>query len=222
MIHTFRSIGNPVAMAQHLIPDELLRQLSELEQRQAANLRVPKYASRVLTKQFVSQHALTNWLTRKVFHLDADEHRDHNSTRLFSCRDAVLLACAAHFVMPGLIPLSIAKPVAEHCAASVLRSLCQPKNSISTSQEVMVFPLRGRWLMAQRDGQGQIIAKDLASDDADGFELSAADLPAARFVFEPERLVLGILEALGEGVVIGNATQIRRAAATKQKRRKGS
>jgi len=118
-----------------------------------AAMRLPLYGAKILTGRLnIPQTTLTNWPTRKVFGLDADQHRTDNEGRPYSAHDAILLAHAARLVAFGL-PISVAKPLAERLTDAV-PAYFRPRASaatftgdelVFTGDELRIFPCPWDW-----------------------------------------------------------------------------
>lgn len=178
------------------------KRFRELEREQVAKLRVPKFAAKILTRRIgIRQSTLTNWLTRDVFDLDADRHRPtKKETRLYSARDALLLACASYFVASGT-PLRTAKAFSERIIDDV-GHLFRPKASIGGAGTLLVFPRGDEWIMAFQSGAGNLAAEVLGADGKYRSEnISKTRLPPAYLAFDSERFIKGVLQDLGEGLV---------------------
>jgi len=194
--------------------NDLAQRFREREQQQLAALRFPKLGAKILTRRIgIPQSTLTNWLTRKVFKLDADNHRPTNEQRLYSARDALLLACASYFVASGT-PLRVAKAFSERFIEN-LGHIFRPKSSVSLGPTVMIFPRGNEWIMAFKsaDAMPEVAVEVFGADDTFRFEnLSKDRLPPAYFAFEPDRFITDVLRNLGEGFAEGTAEDHRRYA----------
>src|SRR2546423_11594395 len=98
---------------------ELESTFRAIAERSIAFFSTPRLPPNLLTNTLrIPRTTLTNWLTKGEFDLDADRNRQGRETRLFSARDAVLLAAAAEFVAVG-VPLGFAKDTAHRVADKV-------------------------------------------------------------------------------------------------------
>jgi hypothetical protein len=189
---------------------ELEQRFRELEEQRAAGLRVPKYGARILTGRLkIPQSTLTNWLTRKIFDLDADQHRTESEARLYSTRDAILLAYAVRLTSFGM-SIPAAKAIAEGLTETVVPRLFQIQNSASIDDTVMLIFSRGHeWVVAlyshEEDG------KSIFSSST-GETIPADQIPDFHLTIEPRQFVLKVMETLGEPIAIGSAKDFRDAA----------
>jgi hypothetical protein len=200
---------------------DLERILERQHSRLSALMRTPAYGAKILTGRLgIPQSMLTNWLTRKVFDLDADQHRTAAETRLYSARDAIMLAHAARLAAFGL-PMSAAKPLAERFAGAV-PAYFLPRASTFAGDEMRVFPRGNEWVVARYshdDSKGKKTFNTETLSTGWAEEISEDQIPRHGLIIEPLRFTIEVLAALGQSIAVGTDEDIRAAVASKTKRK---
>jgi DNA-binding transcriptional MerR regulator len=202
--------------------DELERRFREHQAAQNERMSVPKFTTKILTRRLnVPSTTLTNWLTRKVFDLDADRYRQPNSSRLFSTRDVLLLAFAARLAAFGM-PTEAIKRLCDWFISGGQLSAVTVMNSTSASRSLVIFPKGDGWIAGEEfvddEGRARFAGADLMTGGS--VELVGPEIPGTRLVIIPRQVLLDVLGALGETVVTGSAEAMRQAAAKTERRSK--
>lgn len=171
---------------------ELESSFRAVAERSIAFFTTPRFPPKLLTNTLgIPRTTLTNWLTKGEFDLDADRNRQGRETRLFSARDAVLLAAAAEFVAVG-VPLGFAKDTA-HRVADKIAEWMRSVQMMAPGSELIIYRAANEW---------HVVPKSRAPDK----------LPALHLQFDIAAFAKKVLDELGVTMVAGTADDFRRAA----------
>ena len=194
--------------------DELRASFEAVAAQSIASFSAPRIPTKVLIERLgIPRSSLTNWLTNKAFELDADKHRDGNRDRLFSARDAVVLATAAQTSAIGL-PLATAKALADHLVDHI-KELMGTLHGFAMKTKVLIYrrPGEPEWQIVHylvgaskvrtySKGQWKLVSID-----------DLGSIPPMRVEFDVTEFVSGIVNELQAGfmMVVGDRHAIKRA-----------
>jgi hypothetical protein len=168
-----------------------------IAERSIAFFSTPRFPPKLLTSRIgIPQTTLTNWLSKGEFELDADRNRRGRETRLFSARDAVLLAAAAEFVAVG-VPLGFAKDTAHRICDQIMHWMGSPQ-MMAPGSELIIYRAANEW---------HVVPKSSAPDK----------LPALHLEFDIVGFAKKVLDELGVTMVAGTADDFPRASDAQKK-----
>jgi hypothetical protein len=185
---------------------------------------LPRFPPRLLINELgIARSTLANWLTGKIFELDADKDRkDKRFSRLFSARDAVLLSAAAQLTAIGA-PHAVSKFVAEMIAAEIVSSIGGPQLRIP-SLEWVIFRRTNTWWLIPRISLNapkgtqlppiEIAAKVFASGEWKDVAIDGdlPDAPPVHIVFDLVNFSRHVLGQLGTTIIPAMPKDFRRTA----------
>lgn len=198
---------------------ELLRLLDELDahrRSQIAALRAPTLPTRLLVDGLgIPRTTLQNWHARHLFRLDADTSRQGDAHRLFSARDAILLAAAAQVAAIGA-PLTVTERAA-HMVCDAVVSMIGRSLTPALRPQLVAFCRGGEWWLVPRalSGPPRVVqghvyrAGDWSTEDIDDTLFVS---PPLYIVFDIFRFAQDVLAKLGLTMTYGTAAEHRRVA----------
>jgi hypothetical protein len=164
-----------------------------LAERNIAFFTASRFPPKLLTNRLgIPRTTLTNWLSKGEFDLDADRNRQGRETRLFSARDAVLLAAAAEFVGIG-VPLGFAKDTAQRVCDQIVEWMGSIQMMARGSSELVIYRAANEW---------HAVPKSSVPDK----------LPALHLEFDIAAFAKKVLDELGVTGVAGTADDFQHAA----------
>ncbi len=197
--------------------ETLRAQFDTIAERSVANFSAPRVPTKVLVQTLgVPRTSLNNWMTKKVFDLDADRHRKGNEERLWSAADAVKLAAAAQTSAIGL-PVATAKALGEHLCDFIVGRM-RTIHALAGGSRVVIFrqPGSDAWEMIHHSERraNAFVFKDGAWK-TEQLTDQLERVPPMRVEFDVTEFVANIVNALQLDVtmVVGTTDDFRRGRA---------
>lgn len=160
----------------------------------------PRFTLSAITEGLgVPDVTIRNWLTRGQLDLGAETARAKGKWRLFSLRDAVVIAVAFHLSRVG-VPVAIFHEVAQKVARFGEMFFKGPVAMVR--RPIVVLTNDGEW-------------QTYLHHDSGPFRLTDLDIPPAAVVLNVEAVLVRTLQALGFDAVLGTAAEIEAARAAR-------
>jgi hypothetical protein len=181
-------------MVRKLNLAQIERRATQIAERSVAAFRQPRFAPKVLLEVLeIPKTTITNWLTRESFDLDANKHRKGAGHRLYSARDAILIAATERLVAVG-VEFNVAKDVAERICAQLVGTMGRPMAMANSGLHLFIFKYEGKWrVRPYRIGMTE-------------------DIPPVRVEFAVDAFIQDVTAKLGMPVIFGTAEELKRAA----------
>jgi hypothetical protein len=200
--------------------EQLKAELAAIAERSRQAFVAPRIAARVLVDRLgIPRSSLDNWSARGMFDLDADRHREGSKHRLYSIRDCIVLATAAHVSALGM-PLGEAGELGRHLVDYVLQLMGTVRASAGGDRLVAYRRTGAEWQMihfASEAGPGHVF-KSGAWTRVQSIAKEIAELPPIRVEIDILEFVQRITDQVDSGItfVAGNADDFKNAAKRKR------
>jgi hypothetical protein len=169
--------------------DSVLTAMEELRRPNLSAFHEPRFNLGAITGSLgIPEAKIRNWLTRDQLPLSAKDGHQKGKWRLFSNRDAIVIAVAHHLSLLG-VPMAPCTEVSVRVAEAA-QMLFQGAMGLPKNMVLIVFN-DGEWKIAR-------------AFDSGPFRISEMDIPPAAIVVNVHKVIMDTLRPLGIEIFSGN------------------